>query len=82
MRWLTGKDDSHIMSSMDEREIIEGIKPICLCKGVRKSVFLKHIRAGIATLEGLRKATGAGGGSCGGKRCTPRIEELLRESSE
>lgn len=67
---------------MDEQEIIEGMKPVCLCKGIRKSMFLKHIRAGITTLEGLRKATGAGSGSCKGKRCTPKIEELLREEQE
>ncbi len=67
---------------MDEQEIIEGLKPICLCKGIRKSVFLKHLRAGIVTLEGLRRATGAGSGPCGGKRCTPRIEELLHEAGE
>ncbi len=67
---------------MDESEIIEGMKPICLCKGIRKRVFLKHLRTGNTTLEGLRKATGAGSGSCGGKRCTPRIEELLREAEE
>ena len=41
----------------------------------------EDIRAGIVTVEGLRKATGAGSGSCKGKRCTPRIEELLREQA-
>ena len=66
---------------MDDQEIIEGLKPVCLCKGIRKSVFLKHMRAGVVTVEGLRKATGAGSGSCKGKRCTPRIEELLREQA-
>lgn len=64
---------------MSDREIIEGLKPVCLCKGIRKREFLKHIRAGIRTVDGLRKATGAGSGSCKGKRCTERIEELLRE---
>jgi hypothetical protein len=27
----------------------------------------------------LRKATGAGTGSCEGKRCTPRILDLLKK---
>lgn len=76
---MTEHDNLPIMVFMDEKEIIEGMKPICLCKGVRKCVFLKHIRAGIKTVDGLRKATGAGCGSCGGKRCTSRIEELLHE---
>jgi NAD(P)H-nitrite reductase large subunit len=63
----------------NEQELIDGLKPICLCKGIRKSVFLKHIKAGRTTVEELQKATGAGTGSCKGKRCTPRIMELLAE---
>lgn len=66
---------------MDQKEIIEGLKPICLCKGIKKKVFMKHLAAGIRTLEGLRKATGAGTGSCGGKRCTPRILDLIKETA-
>lgn len=62
-----------------ERQIIDGLKPICLCKGIRKSVFLKHIKAGGKTVEELKKATGAGSGSCKGKRCTPKIIELLEK---
>jgi NAD(P)H-nitrite reductase large subunit len=61
---------------MNEQEIIEGLKVICTCKGIRKNVFLKHIRAGLKTVAELKKATGAGTGSCKGKGCTPRIEEM------
>ena len=64
---------------MDEQEIREGLKPVCVCKGIRKRVFLKHIRSGLTTVEALKKATGAGRGSCKGKRCTPKIEALLNE---
>ena len=67
---------------MKEQQIIDGLKPICLCKGVKKSVFLKHIKAGLMTVEELKKATGAGAGSCKGKRCTPRITELLKSRRE
>jgi NAD(P)H-nitrite reductase large subunit len=67
---------------MKEQQIIDGLKPICLCKGVKKSVFLKHIKAGLMTVEQLKKATGAGSGSCKGKRCTPRIIELLTSRRE
>lgn len=67
---------------MDEKDIIEGLKPICLCKGIKKKVFMKHLAAGIHTLAGLRKATGAGSGGCGGKRCTPRILNLIEETAE
>jgi NAD(P)H-nitrite reductase large subunit len=63
---------------MKEQQIIDGLKPICQCKGVKKSVFLKHIKAGLMTIEELKKATGAGSGSCKGERCTPRIIEMLK----
>jgi NAD(P)H-nitrite reductase large subunit len=63
---------------MKERQIIDGLKPLCLCKGIKKSVFLKHIRAGLTTVEALQKAAGAGSGSCTGERCTPRIIEMLK----
>lgn len=61
----------------NEERIIDGLKPICLCKGIKKRAFLDHIKAGLRTVEELKKATKAGTGSCKGKRCTPRIIELL-----
>jgi NAD(P)H-nitrite reductase large subunit len=64
---------------MKEQEIIDGLKVICKCRNIRKSVFLKRIAAGLTTVEALKKATGAGTGSCKGKTCTPMIEELLKE---
>ena len=62
---------------VSEQEVIDGLKPVCICKGIRQRVFLQHIRAGLVTVEELQRATGAGRGSCKGKRCTPRIEALL-----
>jgi NAD(P)H-nitrite reductase large subunit len=67
---------------MDEEEILDNLKVICRCKGIRKKVFLKHIRAGVATVAALQKATGAGTGSCKGKECTPRIVEMLHERKQ
>jgi NAD(P)H-nitrite reductase large subunit len=63
---------------MSDEKIIDGLKPICLCKGIKKSVFLKHIQAGLLTVQELQRATGAGTGPCKGKRCTPRIVALLK----
>jgi len=60
-----------------EQEIIEGLKPVCICKGIKARVFQQHIQAGLTTVEELKKATGAGSGSCKGERCTPRIREIL-----
>ena len=62
---------------MDEQEIIEGLKPICQCKGIKKKALMQHIAKGIQTVEALQQISGAGTGSCEGKKCTPRIEALL-----
>jgi len=62
---------------MNEEQILDGLQPVCLCKGIRKKTFIKHIAAGLCTVEELMKVTGAGSGPCGGKRCVPRIIELL-----
>jgi len=67
-------------SNTKNQEIIDGLKPVCQCKGIRKSVFLKHIKAGLKTVNELQKATGAGSGSCKGKRCTPKIAEMIRDA--
>lgn len=63
---------------MDEKQIIEGLKPICQCKGIKKKVLLHHISSGIQTIGALQRVSGAGSGSCQGKKCTPRIEALLK----
>ncbi len=65
---------------MKQGDVIDGLKVICACRNIRKSVFLKHIRAGLNTVQALKKATGAGTGTCKGKKCTPKIEELLKEA--
>jgi len=62
---------------MDEADIIEGLKMVCQCRGIRQRRFIDLITEGHATLDALQRVTGAGSGDCGGKRCTPRIEALL-----
>jgi NAD(P)H-nitrite reductase large subunit len=61
-----------------EQDIIEGLKPVCICRGIKKRAILEKIKAGMATVEELQRVTGAGSGSCKGERCTPRILELLK----
>jgi bacterioferritin-associated ferredoxin len=66
-------------NSTKEQEIIEGLKPVCICKGIKKKAILEKIKDGVTTVEGLKKSTGAGSGPCKGERCTPRILKCLRE---
>lgn len=60
-------------------EIMDKMTKVCICKGIPRSTMKKVIREGARTLEEVRKATGAGSGPCGGRRCTPKILELLED---
>lgn len=60
-------------------EIMDKITKVCICKAIPRSTIKKYINDGCKTLEDVQKASGAGSGQCGGKRCSPKIEELLKE---
>lgn len=66
----------------ENQEIIDKYTKVCICKAINKSTMKKIIKDGADTLEKVQKATSAGSGSCGGRRCTPRILELLEECKE
>ena len=66
----------------ENQEIIDKYTKVCICKAINKSTMKKIINDGADTLEKVQKATSAGSGSCGGRRCTPRILELLEECKQ
>lgn len=66
------------MSEIDP-QILDKITKVCICKAIPRSTIKKVIRNGADTLVKVREATGAGSGSCNGRRCTPKILELLKE---
>lgn len=63
-------------------EILDKLTKVCLCKGISRATMKKAILNGARTVEEVKKTTGAGSGSCGGRRCTPKIEQLLDEFKE
>jgi hypothetical protein len=62
----------------EPRTILEGMKVVCICKGIKKSVFWKVLDTGVRTKEEVNRLTGSGSGGCQGRRCGPRILEMLR----
>jgi bacterioferritin-associated ferredoxin len=62
----------------EPRTILEGLKVVCICKGIKKSVFWKVLDTGVQTKEEVNRLTGSGSGGCQGRRCGPRILEMLR----
>ena len=63
-----------------DSEILDKITKVCICKEIPRAAIKKVIRNGAVTLMKVQKATGAGGGSCGGRRCTEKIQQLLSEN--
>ena len=63
-------------------EIMDKLTKVCICKAIPRSTIRKAIQNGAKTLEAVQKATGAGNGGCNGHRCTPKIEEILKQELE
>ncbi len=63
-------------------QIMDKLTKVCICKAIPRSTIKKAIRSGAGTLVKVRAATGAGSGPCNGRRCTPKILELLKEWEE
>lgn len=58
-------------------EIMDKLTKICVCKAVSRYSIKKAIKQGAKTFDDIQKITGAGSGSCSGKRCAYKIQELL-----
>lgn len=63
-------------------EILDKLTKVCLCRGISRATIKKAIRNGAKTLKEVQAATGAGSGSCCGRRCSPKIEQLIVDLSE
>lgn len=63
-------------------EIMDKLTKVCLCKAISRATIKKAIQNGAKTVEEVQKITGAGTGGCKGNRCTPKIEELLKQELE
>ncbi|URZ05382.1 (2Fe-2S)-binding protein [Clostridium felsineum] len=70
------------MENNANKEIMDKLTKVCLCKAIPRSTIKNAIRKGARTVEAVQKATGAGSGGCAGRRCTPKIEELLASYSK
>jgi bacterioferritin-associated ferredoxin len=62
----------------EPRTLLEGMKVVCICKGIKKRIFWKALDDGAQTKDDVNRLTGSGSGGCQGRRCGPRILEMLR----
>lgn len=62
-----------------EAEILAGLRPGCICKGIKLRRIMEAIAQGADSYEEISRLTGIGGGSCKSKRCREKVEALLQE---
>lgn len=70
---------------MDEninQEILDKLTKVCICKVIPRSKIKNAIKQGAKTIEEVNKVTGSGTGGCKGRRCSPKIQELLKDFKE
>ena len=79
---IQGKEIKSMEEQNLNQEILDKMTKVCICKGIPRSTMKNAIKNGAKTLAEVQKATGAGSGPCGGRRCTPKILELLDSMSE
>ena len=66
-------------SAAPSRTLLEGMKVVCICKGIKTRTFWRALDEGAKTHAQIDAATGSGSGQCQGRRCGPRILEMLRQ---
>lgn len=57
--------------------VLDKLTKVCICKSINRMAIKKAIASGAKTVIEVKKITGAGNGSCHGRRCTPKIQEIL-----
>lgn len=63
-------------------QILDKLTKVCLCKAISRATIKKAIENGAKTVEEVNKATGSGSGGCGGRRCSVKIEELIKQYND
>jgi NAD(P)H-nitrite reductase len=76
------KEDFFMEADALQQAVLDKMTKVCLCKVINRSAIKKAIASGADTVEKVQRATGAGSGPCHGRRCTPKIEELLRAAQK
>lgn len=58
-------------------KIKDKLTKVCLCKAISRGSIKNAINSGATSVEEVKKITGAGTGSCNGKRCGHKIQALI-----
>ncbi|NFE94442.1 (2Fe-2S)-binding protein [Clostridium botulinum] len=61
------------------KDILDKITKTCTCKSITRSKIKEAIVNGASTYEEVQKTTGAGSGCCKGRKCSEKINDLIKE---
>ena len=62
--------------------ILDKLTKTCRCRVISRAKIKEAIKNGASTFDEVKKATGAGQGSCTGANCEYLINELLKKYKE
>lgn len=65
------------MNNELNKEVLDKLTKVCVCKAITKDTIKKSISNGNDTLEKVVADTGATTGACKGCRCKSKIIELI-----
>jgi bacterioferritin-associated ferredoxin len=60
------------------KQLLDNLKKICLCRSIKAGTITTAIRGGTMTFEALRRELGVGTGNCQAKRCRTKIEDRIQ----
>ncbi|MCY4380029.1 MAG: (2Fe-2S)-binding protein [Proteobacteria bacterium] len=75
---LTDQTQSH--NEEKEKMYRQLKRVVCICKGISLSKFLPVLKDTDNTQD-VHEKVGSGDGGCQGRRCSPRVEQLLVKSA-
>lgn len=71
-------DSNKFVSDEDKKKmVLDKMTKVCICKAIPRSKIKEAIKSGATTVEEVNKIVGSGSGGCKGRRCGPKIEELI-----
>ncbi|WP_291583771.1 (2Fe-2S)-binding protein [Clostridium sp. UBA6640] len=71
-------DNNKFVSDEEKKKmVLDKMTKVCICKAIPRSKIKEAIKSGATTVEEVNKIVGSGSGGCKGRRCGPKIEELI-----
>lgn len=65
------------MSDELRQKVMDKMTKVCTCRAISRASIKEAVNNGAHTVEEVSKVTGACLGSCKGRKCKSKIEELI-----